>query len=131
MRKNDDKKLPSVVQMLPEDMEEILGGKNRYSEETKDLLRAYFLQKLSINDIAKIHGITKGRVYNAVVDFHKKIEMRPLMYVHTSLSMPYLLACELQELGDGIAKRGSVEIGRRALSVISDAIVEAKKVLDT
>lgn len=129
MRKNEDKKLPQVTQMLASDMEEILGGKNKYSEETKDLLRAYFLKRQSINEIADSRGISKGRVYNAIVDFHKKIEIRPLMYVHTSLSMPYALACELQELGDEIAKRGSVEEGRKALSLVNDAVIQAKKIL--
>jgi hypothetical protein len=97
---------PVIVRARSEDLEAVLKQMPRTVEATKTRLREYFVDGLTMHEIAERHQCAVPQVHNAVRHARAALaaQMSPWSYVSVTITVPILLAQELQSLSGQLAR---------------------------
>lgn len=122
-----------IVRARAEDLEQALSGMSRMEEQTKDRMRAYFVGGMSMPEIAARDGVRVEAVANAVrrVRDAMESEASPWQPVQATMTLPLVLAQELQALSDELVRMPNRGDADNALKPVLGAIVKARKLTQT
>jgi predicted DNA-binding protein YlxM (UPF0122 family) len=120
-----------IVRARSEDLEDVLMNMPRIADATKVRLREYFVDGLSMHEIADRHGCAVSQVHNAVR--HTRValaaRMSPWNYVSATITVPILLAQELQTMSDQLAQLKDRNRADECLGTLIYAIADVQKKL--
>jgi ElaB/YqjD/DUF883 family membrane-anchored ribosome-binding protein len=118
-----------IVRARSEDLEAVLKNMPRTSDATKVRLREYFVDGLSMHEIADRHRCAVSQVHNAVR--HTRValaaQMSPWNYVGVTITVPILLAQELQAMSDQLAELKDRNRADECLGSLIYAIADVQK----
>jgi transposase-like protein len=122
----------AVVRARAEDLESVLSNMWRTSEDTKVRIREYFVEGLSIAEIAERHGCSLGLVANAVRRVREQLasSMAPWQFVTASVTLPLGLARDMLALSDALMRATDRAQADDVLLGLSRAVATAQKKLE-
>jgi DNA-directed RNA polymerase specialized sigma24 family protein len=118
-----------LVRVREEDLELALGAMPRTEEQTKDRMRAHFIHGKGLTEIAEQEGVRIEVVANAARRVREVLEEQasPWQYVGVSLTLPVILAKELQILSEQLGKLTRRSDADSALGPVLAAVMRARK----
>lgn len=118
-----------LVRARAEDVERALKAMPRIEEQTKERMRAHFVHGKRLTEIAEQEGVRIEAVANAARRVRDVLEEQasPWQYVGVNLTLPVILAQELQVLSEQLGKLESRAEADAALSPVLDAVTRARK----
>ena len=118
-----------IVRTRPEDLEAVLANMPRTSDATKTQLREYFVEGLAVPEIAARHGSAVGQVHNAVRYARAALveQMSPWSFVSVTITLPILLAQELQTLSNQLVQLKKRDVADEQLGTLIYTIDKIQK----
>jgi predicted DNA-binding protein YlxM (UPF0122 family) len=129
--KQRGRRVAVIVRARAEDLEPVLASFPRMEEQTKERMRAYFVNGLSLPQIAARDGIRVEGVANSARRVRAALEEQcsPWQFLDVELTLPIGLAQELQGLSDGLATMRRRREADATLEAVLDAVRKARKQL--
>jgi DNA-directed RNA polymerase specialized sigma24 family protein len=118
-----------LVRARAEDVERALRSMPRTEEQTKERMRAHFVHGKGLTEIAEQDGIRVESVANAARRVREVLEEQasPWQYVGVNLTLPVLLAQELQALSEQLGRIKRRSDADAALEPVLAAVIRARK----
>jgi DNA-directed RNA polymerase specialized sigma24 family protein len=118
-----------VVRVRAEDLERALRAMPRIEDQTKERMRAHFVHGKGLPEIAEQEGIRVEAVANAARRVREVLEEQasPWQYVGVNLTLPVILAQELQILSEQLGRLKRRSDADAALSPVLAAVIRARK----
>lgn len=121
-----------VVRVCAEDLERVLMDMTRTAEDTKVRMREYFVDGLSMPEIAERHGCSLGLVSNAVRRVREQLvsSMAPWQFASATVTLPLGLAQDMLALSDALMRAPDRAEADDVLLGLARAVASARKKLE-
>ena len=119
----------SIMRVSAADLDAAMDTMHRLEPQTRIRMHDYFVRGDTMRAIAERYGSGLPNLSNQIGRVRKAMQkhVSSTAYVNTTVTLPLVLAHELQQVSDGIAKLSNQEQAEEIIAGLSKAVATAKK----